>query len=149
MSLHASIKGHGASILIEVSGYERPATQDAYDANWLKCHVAINLGYFTGEYPAAFMTSDFVRFRDDLKKILSTMDGLASFETCEEALNCTIEMRGSGTARIQGGAQVQQSIAATLSFSFESDQSFVTQTMREVEAIIAQYPVRVEPGKAR
>jgi hypothetical protein len=147
MSPQVSIKGHGASISIEASGYERPIAQNVDDANWLKCRVTVNLGYFTGEYPGAFETSDFVRFRDGLEKILSTMGGMASFETCEEALNCTIEMRGSGTARIKGKAQIHQNVAATLSFSFESDQSFIAQTLREVEAIIAEYPVRVEPAK--
>jgi len=149
MPLQISLNGHGASISIEVSGYERPIAQNVDDANWLKCRVAVNLGYFTGEYPATFVTSDFVRFRDGLKTVLSTMGGSASLETCEEALNCTVEMKSNGAARIKGKAQVHQNIAAALSFSFESDQSFAAQTLREVEAVIAEYPVRGEQANVR
>jgi hypothetical protein len=146
MSLQVSINDHGASISTEVSGYERPGVQDASDANWLKCRVAVNLGCFTGDYPATFETSDFVRFRDGLKTVLSAMSGSASFVTCEEALNCTIEMKRTGTARIKGVAQVHGHTTAALSFSFESDQSFFAQTLRELEAINEQFPVRQQAG---
>ena len=143
MSLKLPINGHGASISIEVSGYERPSAQNVHDANWLKCSVALNLGYFTADYLATFETSDFVRFRDGLKIVLSTMSGAASFVTCEGALNCTIEMAPTGTARIKGVAQVHAHTTATLSFSFETDQSFLAETLREVEGVIREFPMRM------
>lgn len=128
--------------MIEVFGYERPIAQNVYDANWLKCRVALNLGNFTGHYPAAFETSDFVRFRDGLKTVLSAMSGSVSLVTCEEVLKCTIEMETTGTAQIKGVAQVQEHATATLWFSFRSDQTFLAETLREVETVIREYPVR-------
>ena len=137
-----SIKGHGASIIIEVSGYERPIAQNIDDANWLTCRVFVNLGYFSGEYPATFVTSDFVRFRNELKNVLSEMGGSASFETCEESLNCSIEMKKTGIAQIGGKVQIHGNVITALQFSFQSDQSFLTETLLQVEAIIRDYPVR-------
>jgi hypothetical protein len=149
MSLQVSINGHGASISIEVSGYERLSAQDVSDANWLKCRVAVNLGCFTGDYPTAFETSDFVRFRDGLKTVLSATSGSASFLTCEEALSCTIEMKKNGTARIKGVAQAHGHTTSVLSFSFESDQSFLAKTLRELESVAEQFPVRQKNSRGQ
>lgn len=141
MSHRIPINGNGASILIEVDGYERPGAKDISDANWLKCRVTLDIGYFKGNYSASFETTDFVRFKESLKTALKAMNGTASFETCEGALTCAIEIKSGGRARIKGTAQVREHIDATLSFSFESDQSFLAETLRETENTTAAYPM--------
>jgi hypothetical protein len=143
MSLKVSIKGHGASIAIEVFGYENLSAQNASDANWLNCRVVVDMGQFVGNYDASFTTSDFIRFRNELKTLQNTMRGSASFVTDEEALNCTIEMRATGTALVKGTARVHGHTTATLSFSFESDQSFLAEALREVEAAVCEFPLKM------
>lgn len=142
MSLKLLINGHGASIGIETFGYENLSAQNTSDANWLKCRVVINVGQFTGDYDASFTTSDFVRFRDELKALCNTMSGSASFITDEEALDCTIEMRKTGAALVKGKSQVHGNTTVILSFSFESDQSFFAETLRGVEAVVKEFPMK-------
>jgi len=108
----------------------------------LKCRVAINVGQFTGNYDASFTTSDFARFRDGLKTLLTSLSGSASFDTDEETLKCAIEMRKAGTAVIKGVARIRGQTMAALSFSFDSDQSFLVETLHEVEGVVAEYPMK-------
>jgi hypothetical protein len=51
-------------------------------------------------------------------------------------------MRETGTAIIEGVARVQEQTKATLSFSFDSDQSFLAETLREVEVIELDVPTK-------
>lgn len=142
MSLKVPINGNGASIAIEVFGYERHSAQNVSDANWLNCRVNANFGQFTGNYEASFTTFDFCRFRDELKPLLATMNGTAAFVTDEEALSCTIQFMRTGTAILKGRAQVQGRTAVILSFSFESDQSFLADTLRGVESVVQTFPIK-------
>jgi hypothetical protein len=142
MPSKVSINGNGASIAIEVLGYERPSAQDVSDANWLKCRVSTNLGQFIGNYDASFTTSDFTRFRDELRSVLTTMNGAAAFVTDEEALNCTIQLMRVGTAVVKGRAQAQGHVTAVLSFSFESDQSFLAETLLGLESVVQKFPLK-------
>jgi hypothetical protein len=142
MPTKMSVNGHGASLGIEVFGYEQPFAQEFYDANWLKCRIAVNVGHFVGNYDATLTTLDFARFRDELRSALTSMKGAASFVTAEEALNYTIELRNTGTAQVRGRAQARGHTEVIFSFSFESDQSFLAETLRGVEKIVQEFPAK-------
>jgi len=136
-----AINGHGASIVIAIIGSENPSSENPSDANWLTCSVAIDIGGFAANYPAAFTTSDFARFRCEIKTALAAMNGTASFITDESALQFTAEIGRTGTVIIKGQGQVFGHTRATLSFSFESDQTFFAETIRCLDAVVRQYPV--------
>ncbi|MCL5773494.1 MAG: hypothetical protein M1536_03860 [Firmicutes bacterium] len=142
MSYPFEIAGHGARLSIEVFNYENSSAQNISDANWLKCRVVLNIYPFSGNFDASFTTQDFVRFLDDLRKILSELSGTASFLTDEDTLRLTVKMEKTGGVQISGIAEVSDQTHVTLSFSFKSDQTFVSQTYRELEAIVLQFPVK-------
>ena len=43
-------------IAVTVIGYERQASGEYYDDNWLSCTVAVRAGAFQGLYAANFLT---------------------------------------------------------------------------------------------
>jgi len=141
-SLKVSIAGHGASTMIEIFGYERPSAENEADANWLKCRVTISAAEINGSFHAEFRTHEFARFRDALKPVLIRLGGEATFETIERELECKIELTGTGGAHVHTVAKTRGMVAWEILFSYESDQSFLAESLRELEAIIAKYPVR-------
>jgi hypothetical protein len=54
---------------------------DYFEANWQKCRASADLGRFRGSSEASFTTHDFVRFREEVRSLLETISGTASFAT--------------------------------------------------------------------
>lgn len=128
---------------MEVLGYENPSAPDVSDANWLKCRVAINIEEaFWANFPASFTTSDFIQFHEELRTVLTKLSGTASFLTDEDALCLSIEIGRTGGALVGGVAQTYGQPQASLSFSFESDQSFLSRTLHDLEAVVIHFPVK-------
>jgi hypothetical protein len=136
------IRGQGARVTIVVLGYERPNASNSHDANWLRCRVRLAVGEFSAELEAAFTTYDFVEFESQLHKAFSAVGGKARFLTDERSLKLEIEFKKTGQVTVSGLAQTFGSPRAGLSFSFESDQTFLGQTDDELKAIIRSFPVR-------
>lgn len=144
MSVEIEIRGHGGHLRVEVLGYENPSAQDLSDANWLSCDVLVEVSAFSGNISCSFSTQDFIQFRDELRELLANRSGIASFLTDEEHLGIRLEMEATGIVRIEGMAQIYDMPQATLSFSFESDGSFLTTALRDLEKLIKVFPVKGE-----
>src|SRR5437016_5653770 len=106
MSLTFELAGHGASLVIEVLDYERPASQDISDTNWLTCHVLIKVGPFHADFAAPFKTFDFAQFWEEFRGLLSGHSGTASFLTDEEVLRLSVTLTRTPGAQIEGVARV-------------------------------------------
>ena len=131
--------GTGCSIPIEVLGYEDPdAPATSYD--WLRCNVGIVAGPFAGTLAATITTQDFESFHRELIKVLMDLDGTASFVTDEEWLQFTVTMGRRGNCTITGTSTVFGGPRATLSFEFDSDQSYLAETERGVSSVIEKFP---------
>ena len=149
MSETCEIAGPGARCRIQVLGYENPAAQDPSDANWLSCRVAIRGDdSLSAEGPAALSVQDFSDFAEDLHKVLRGAGGTASFTTDEEDVSLNIEIKKTGTASVTGVLRLSGNVRATLSFAFESDQTFLAEAQRQLEAIARAFPARPGPTPA-
>ncbi|MGH9768138.1 MAG: WapI family immunity protein [Blastocatellia bacterium] len=142
MSDEIEIAGQGASLKVEVLRYENISAQDLSDANWLSCSVQARVGSFSGNFSGSFTTNDFAQFRDELRELLARKSGTASFLTDEEQLRINLEVERTGTVQIEGSAQTSGMPQACLSFSFESDMSFLDQTLRDLEKLVKSFPVK-------
>lgn len=144
MSLEIKVGGHAACVTVEVFGYENPSAEDISDANWIRCQVKVKIGEreFSADFPASLTTHDFAQFREELDTVLGSLDGTASFLTDEEALCLSVVVHGTGRAEVKGVAQVCDNPQASLNFSFESDQSFLNQTLHDLQALIEKFPVK-------
>jgi hypothetical protein len=139
------IRGDGNVIQIEVFGYERPDANDKYDANWLRARCSVAVAEFSTVLRLALVTHDFARFAGELEQAVQLLKGTATFSTVEAGLAIEIKFTTAGHAEVFGSARSQTSFApdqSVLSFSFETDQSFLAQTVRELKIIMSRFPVR-------
>lgn len=145
MTNTVQIQGDGNIIQIEVFGYERPDANDEYDANWLRARCSVSVGEFSAVLSLALVTHDFARFAGELEQTVQLLKGTASFSTAEAGLAIEIRFTTAGHAEVFGSARSQRSIVpdvSELSFSLETDQSFLAHTVRELKTIVSRFPVR-------
>ena len=131
----------GATIRIEVRGYENPRADNQDDANWLRCWLTVAVDGFSCELDASFTTHDFVEFQHELEQVISTMAGVASFQPYEEAIRLDVKLGPSGQGSVSGLARSFSTERASLSFSFETDQTFLAQTRSELNRINREFPI--------
>lgn len=139
------IRGHGGRIGVEVYNYERPDTANEDDANWLKAKCSVVVSEFSCVLGLSLRTHDFVQFLRQLEEAVRQLKGTAVFATLEEGLEFEIKFKSAGQAELSGRARSQTSLVpdqTVLSFSFETDQSFLAETIRELNGIVAQFPAR-------
>lgn len=129
-------------LTIEVYGYERPDTEDQDDANWLKCEVGIKAGPFSGAFKSAFTTYDLIALAERLKSSLAALSGTVSFQNTEHDIMLEIGFDKRGAASINGTAQPHRSLEASLAFRFDTDQSCLTQTLHQLEAVLRRFPAK-------
>ena len=144
-----SIKGIGGSIEIKLFGYENANSDNSSDANWLKSKIKISSGPFQGEFDATLTTSDFSCFEQELIQVLSNLNGKARFQTDEDWLSFDVEIGFLGTAVVQGTAKANDGSRTNLVFSFETDQSYLQQTMRALSDITQTFPVQRKDEASR
>jgi hypothetical protein len=130
------------ALTIEVHGYERSGAKDEDDANWLKCEVSLKAGPFSGAFNAAFTTYDLVALAERLKGALAALSGTVSFQNTEHDVVFDIAFDKRGNASIHGTAQPHRSPEASLTFRFDTDQSYLTQTLRQLEAVLRSFPAK-------
>lgn len=142
MDTQIKIAGEQGSLTIEVHGYERPSAKDPDDANWLRCDLTIKAGPFTGAFKCALTTYDLFAFAERLKSSLAVLSGTASFQNTEQDIAFEIDFDRRGTARIQGTAQPHRSLEGSLGFRFDTDQTYLAQSLRQLEAVLRSFPVK-------
>lgn len=133
---------HGRRLTIDVHGYERESSQDPYDANWLRCSVDLDSGRFRGAVDASFTTEDFARFLLELDQVVRGDARAASFQTMEEALSIRVEIDRAGRAVIAGNLREIDAGGSVLSYSIESDLSFLQRSHGELKRIVTEFPER-------
>jgi len=142
MSERLQVMGHDAGLMVEVLDYENRAAQNPDDANWLKCRIKVNAPPFVGEFQASFTTHDFVHLANALSAALRDCNGSAEFQTYEEGLAFRVDFRKTGQATVSGTAKIPAQTRTTLSFAFDSDQSFLRESLNELQGILSQFPVK-------
>jgi hypothetical protein len=99
---------------------------------------------FSAVLKLALDTHGFAQFADELEQAVKLLKRTASFSTVEAGLGMEIKFTRAGHAEIFGSVRSQISNVpdvSVLSFSFESDQSFLAHTVRELKAIVSRFPV--------
>jgi hypothetical protein len=129
-------------LTFEVFDYERPSVSDMYDANWLKATVSISAGPFTGRFRANMTTWDLAKLHDQLTEALERLAGRTDFESTESDIVLAVEFSHRGTATVSGLLRPSGSERTTLSFSFETDQSALSETVRQLDELVHRLPVR-------
>jgi hypothetical protein len=114
-----------------------------WDDNWLRAEIQVVAGGFRGKATAAFITSELSEFLSELRPLFETLEGKAEFSTIEEQLKLQLVGDGKGHIELTGEIADQPGIGNRLLFTFEFDQSQLGASIRELELVTSQFPVRV------
>jgi hypothetical protein len=147
MSIEVPIRGEsGSSILIEVNGYEYPGeTEDPDDSNWLLSRVSVRVVGFTASLAPTLRTEDFTRFLADIEHLAGPeLGGSAVFDTEERQIEFKLEMAKQGACTIDGRIR-DHNLGGDLHFRFQTDQSYLAETIQRLHAVVREYPVRGQP----
>ena len=132
----------GEKLVVEVHGYVQDKYDNYYDANWMRVSMEIRAGKFSGNTDALFMTAELVKFAQQLRELYQSLEGTAEFKTMENQLNLKVSGDGKGHMKIAGEVRDDASLGNRLIFSFDLDQTFIKQSLNELEKIISTFPVR-------
>jgi len=127
---------------ITVAGYERPVSGDYDDDNWLNVTVSVAAGGFRGSFGAAFQAAELVEFAEALSRLYEVLSGEVCFETLEGQLSLAITGNGRGHVELRGEAWDQPGIGNKLSFGLQLDQTQLLQSVQNLKAVVAAFPVR-------
>jgi hypothetical protein len=125
---HMALRGpRGCEVAIEVLSCSREG--------WLDCQLAVTLAGFSARYPATLDLDSLVQFHRELSAVYETLTGTATFRPLEDQLSLEVGMTQTGHARVRGAAR-QWSPDATLTFEFETDQSYLGPACRELADLL-------------
>jgi hypothetical protein len=141
MSQLLKISGDGAWLSVEVLGYENRLAECESDANWLSSIVELSIGPFEGKLSAALSTHDFADFMEQLQKVNALAVPTAVFACDEDSLRIAVETSSLGSVRVSGHVKQISSFNASLSFSFDSDLTYIAQAVEQLRAVTEAYPV--------
>ena len=130
-------------VVVQVHRYERAPVGEYFDDNWVRAEVFVSVGSFSGEYTAAFLTSDFMGFREELRALHQSLAGKATFSTLEEQLSLELTGNGRGGIALAGVAADAPGSGNQLKFELELDQSHLPSVLKGLDEILRQYPPRV------
>ncbi len=148
VAMEATVAGHGCRLVLRVSAYEWPDEVSGSDANWLRGEVELRAGrtgVFQARHGAALRTEELAQFRDQLQEVVASLNGTATLHHLESQVGCTVELaNGRGSL----SAFVKEHVGSELHVhECETDQSYLAQTVRELDAIVEMFPVRARrPG---
>ena len=127
---------------LTVLGYERQATGEFYDDNWLSCEVRVQAGAFGGKYSASFLASELSQLHQSLECLYRNLKGSVRFESMESQLELQFTCDSLGHIAVLGTAMDQAGIGNKLSFSVSFDQTFLQRLVQELRQVVQAYPVR-------
>ena len=109
---------------VDILSYERAATGDVWDDNWLTVSIVVRAGGFSGSVRAAMLTADLASFAGQLHRLSEQLHGSAEFTTIEEHLSLKLSCDTRGHITLRGEVLDQAGIRNRLNFHLDLDQSF-------------------------
>ena len=117
-------------------------TGDYHDDNWLTVQIRVAVGGFRGNVDAAILTHELAAFLTQLRLLHESLRGAAEFTTLEEQLHLRLAGDGKGHIELDGEVADQPGIGNRLHFTLNFDQSQLGASIRELENVVFDFPVR-------
>lgn len=127
---------------VEIIDYERSPVGNYWDDNWITVQIRVNAGGFRAKAHASFLTSEIRGFLSPLRDLCDSLDGAAEFTTLEGQLYLKMTGDGKGHIDLVGEVLDQAGIGNRLHFNLHFDQTQLRTSVRELENLIAAFPVR-------
>jgi len=119
-------------LVVEVSG---SPVKDEY-AVWVPVNITIRTGGFSGQFKAAFLARDMVKFRDELRTLYESLNGYATFETLENQMHLRVTVDKLGHIYVDGELRDEVCISNKLIFQMSFDQTYLGHTVQELDEVI-------------
>jgi hypothetical protein len=140
-----TLAGDDGKVVVTAFGYEHPNETTGSDANWLMGAVEAEVGTsgnFSASIGVSLRTDELRDFRNELEELVERLDGevqLAHLEDQLGAINRLTRGRGTMTAFVRVHAR------AELAIELPTDQSYLQETLRELDELVRRFPVRGRP----
>ena len=134
--------GRSRTAQADVRGSERAPVGEYWDDNWLSVEIRVRAGGFRGKAAATIITSELTRFLSELRPLFETLRGSAEFATMEGQLGLRLVGDGKGHVELRGEVADQAGIGNRLHFVLQLDQSQLGTSIRDLEKVISEFPVR-------
>ena len=121
----------GSQLQVELVG--PVATDEGY--RWVPAVVTLSVGGFNAKVQMTLTADDIERFGEQLETTYKSLSGIAEFSTIEGQLTLEIEMNRQGHVKVSGRLGDDASFPNTLTFTFNSDQTFLPKTISELSAV--------------
>lgn len=133
--------GDQAKTQITVVKRSYPEALDFWDANWLDTMITIKIPGYSAHFDAQLRTDEFREFYKQLKKMDKKLKGKTELTSMEGVID--VQGRINLLGRIVWEVETQYPVGtgAVLTFEFDSDQSVVPPLLKELEDVLANYPV--------
>jgi hypothetical protein len=131
----------GASIVLEVGGYERPDATNDDDAQWLSCRVAVRVEPLNFSYPLALRTGELVAFNAQLL-VAARDSGKAELKTVEGAFAIALHFNRTGQIASVATCRFTSVADVNVSFAFQNDASYMLRTQRQLDQLLQRFPVK-------
>ena len=132
---------HHERVEVRVRGYERQPTGNYDDDNWLYAEILVSVGAFRGGFPTSILTYEIAEFRKQLDILYITLGGQAELETMEGQIYLRLTGNGRGGVSVEGEAR-DSGLGNRLEFTLALDQTNLAVAIDEIDAVLAQFPVR-------
>lgn len=145
MAEELTFKAEGFELRLRLLGYEYPTSHDAWDANWLRAEIEVQVvsgtgARFTAARATSVQTAELATFRGGLAALDRSLNGKAVLATLEDELEIGIEL-ANGKGEIAG--YVRDHLGTQLEFEEVAiDQSYVRRMLRQMDAIVTAFPYR-------
>jgi hypothetical protein len=142
-----TIGGDGCRLVLRVDAYEFPDAVDFDDGNWLIGEVEMKAGIagsFTVKLRVTVRANELAEFRDQLVPMVESLNGEATLRHMEEQVGCEIALKdgkGSMSAFVREHLGSEQRV-----WDRPTDQSFLAATLRDLDALLAEFPPRGKRG---
>ena len=129
-------------IEVDVLASDRAPVGEYYDDNWLTVKIRVAAGGFRGVVDAAVLSSELATFLTQLHRLYESLRSVAEFTTLERQLHLRLTGDGKGHIELLGDVGDKPGIGNRLHFTLDFDQSQLRASIRELECVVSEFPVR-------
>lgn len=134
-----TIKGNGdylELVLVKVDGFPHSPGWLGYE---LTASLEIKSGSMRSKSEIWTSTGQLYQLYESLKTCYDTLKGQVNFSTIESDLEINIHFDVDGHVIVTGEYSEQSELTNRLTFGFRSDQTHITNTIAQLEAIVEKY----------
>ena len=136
------------TIKIEPMNLTYPDAEHDWDKNLINSKVSIKGGAFRGQFDAQFMTVDFEKFKQELRRVYNDLKGYANFNCLEDYLELKVKGDGIGHFSVDIIAN-DNSAKSKLEFELTFDQTQIPELLRQLDTITKRFPITGKEFKIR